>query len=371
VNAHDRIWAALSHEEPDRVPTFAQHIEPLFLEHYDEKYELQDDYGLHQPDLALAKEIGLDSKWNHSGYSVAPRDSRPELPADLQTRFEGKIISDEGQVHARGPNMSWYVDGVLKTPELIREWISYIKTFEVSNETHWNYCGEVWKTGCEIDMVPIPTAGGPTYTSWASVGLDRLAYIVRKYPEVFRDLHAAWSDLAIQQHNCLFEEGIDLVFFCDDHCYKDRCMFSPAQFEDLFVDNFRRMANNAHKHGAKIIMHSDGYLGEEIPLLIKAGIDAAEPLEYEANNRLGPLKEQYGDKISFIGNVAASDVLSYGTVENTIALTKQCILDAAVGGGYILAPGSDVLGTIKIENMKAMIDTTKKFGSYPIDRSLF
>jgi uroporphyrinogen-III decarboxylase len=95
-------------------------------------------------------------------------------------------------------------------------------------------------------------------------------------------------------------------------------------------------------------------------------VDAAEPLEYEALNRLGPLKEQYGDKITLIGNIGASDFLSYGTVEETITITKKCIQDAAVGGGYICAPGSDILTTVKPKNLKAMIDTTRKYGVYPI-----
>ncbi len=372
MDVHERIWKALSHEEPDRVPTFSQHIEPLFLKKYDDQYELQDDYGLHQPDLGLAKELGLDSKWNHSGQAIPPKDRQPELPKDLQERFKGKWVGTEGHVHERSSDgSSWYVDGSLKTPELIRDWISFIKDWETGPESHWKYCGELWQTGIKVGMLPIPTAGGPTYTTWASIGMDRLAYIVRKYPDLFHDLHAAWSDLAIKQHNCLFDQGIDLVFFCDDHCFKDHCLFTPKQFDDLIVPNFTRMADNAHRHGAKILMHSDGNLGEEMPLLIKAGIDAAEPLEYEANNRLKPLKEQFGSKIAFIGNVAASNVLSFGTVDDTIALTKQCILDAADGGGYVLAPGSDVLGTIKIENFKAMIVTAKKYGVYPINKNLF
>lgn len=35
-------------------------------------------------------------------------------------------------------------------------------------------------------------------------------------------------------------------------------------------------------------------------------------------------------------NVPASEALCFGTVEDTIRHTKQCILDAAEGGGYIL-----------------------------------
>ncbi|MHA1683435.1 MAG: uroporphyrinogen decarboxylase family protein, partial [Promethearchaeota archaeon] len=339
-----------------------------FLQRYDEVYEIQDDYGFGgHSDLALAKELGLDSKWHHgAGYS-APPGEMPEIPNELQERFKGMTISHDGHVSLNG----WYQDGVLKTPELIKDWISYIKTFEISPDEYFKHFKHVWENGLERDMVPIPTAGGPTYSAWAAIGMadGRLAYIMRKHPVAFKRLVEAFGDLAVRIHDRLFEIGVDMVFICDDHCYKDRCMFKPSQFDELLVPNFKKMAGNAHKHGAKFFVHSDGFLEEEIPLLIKAGVDAAEPLEYEANNRLGRLKKAYGKKISLIGNVPASDILSYGTVEETIEITKKCILDAAEGGGYVLAPGSDVLGTIKIENFKAMVETVKKYGKYPIDKS--
>jgi Uroporphyrinogen decarboxylase (URO-D) len=369
MKAHERLWKAIQHEEADRVPTFSQHIESPFLQRYDEIYEIQDDYGMLVPELACAKELGLDSKWHHSSSIKISEDNRPDIPPEILKKFEGKFIGNEGSVSERGDDGTWYIDGVLKTPELIKEWISFIKTFEPGSESHWKSIGKIWKAGLETDMVPIPTAGGPTYTSWSSIGLNRLAYITRKYPQLFKDLHSAWCDVAIMQHTCLFEQGIDMVFICDDHCYKDRCMFSPTQFQEFFVDNFKRITKNAEKYGAKVFMHSDGDLTMEIPYLIDAGFAAAEPLEYEAGNRLENLKEKYGDKITLIGNVAASDVLSYGTLDETIALTKKCMKDAAEGGGYILAPGSDVLGTIKIENFKAMIATVKKYGNYPLDKS--
>ncbi|MFW9952554.1 MAG: uroporphyrinogen decarboxylase family protein [Candidatus Thorarchaeota archaeon] len=62
-------------------------------------------------------------------------------------------------------------------------------------------------------------------------------------------------------------------------------------------------------------------------------------------------------------------MLTYGSVEKTIDTTKQALQDAGRGGGYILGAGSDILGTCKYENVKAMVDTVKKYGKYPIASS--
>jgi len=58
--------------------------------------------------------------------------------------------------------------------------------------------------------------------------------------------------------------------------------------------------------------------------------------------------------------------LCLGSIEFTVEITKQCIKDAAAGGGLILAPGANILATAKVENVRAMIETNNKFGVYPI-----
>ena len=213
----------------------------------------------------------------------------PELPPELKPKFEKLFINSDGhasELRIENSKTSggshWYVDGVLKTPELIRDWLSYMKTFEYQDSSYYTQLYNVWTDSQEKDFLPIPTSLGPDYTAWAGIGMDRIAYMMRKYPTEVADLFLGWAKVAVEMQTRLFEAGIDMVFFCDDHCYKDRCMINPQQFEQFIYPAMKLMADNAHKHGAKIFLHSDGYLVEEMPLVIKAGIDAAEPLEYEA-----------------------------------------------------------------------------------------
>lgn len=58
--------------------------------------------------------------------------------------------------------------------------------------------------------------------------------------------------------------------------------------------------------------------------------------------------------------------ITYGSIETTIEATKQALQDAAESGGYILGAGSDILSTCKYENVKVMVETVKKSGTYPI-----
>ncbi|HMF33396.1 MAG TPA: uroporphyrinogen decarboxylase family protein [Candidatus Lokiarchaeia archaeon] len=368
MNAHDRLLAALSHEKPDCVPTFSQTLEQGFLKAYDQEVELQDDYGFADVQLMVAKELGFDAHWVHFGFSQAPERGKPEIPLDLRPQMEKYVIGDGGEIFGKNEKgEDWYVGGILKTPELLQEWTDYVHTFKLADEAKYATFADTWKHGCEVDCVPIPTAGSPIYSTWSGIGMGRVAYMMRKFPSLVEGLLDAWTNLCIEGHKRLFELGATMVFVCDDHAQKDRGFFSPAQFEHFFEPVYTRLSENAHRHGAKFLLHTDGYLVDEMPNLVRAGVDAAEPLEYEAGNRLGPLKERYGKNIAFIGNVPASEVLCFGTVDDTIHSTKTCIRDAGEGGGLVLAAGANILATSRVANVQAMITTTREYGTYPLD----
>jgi hypothetical protein len=369
MKAHDRIWKALCHEEPDRVPTFTQSIEDPFVRRFDDAVGIEDEAGLSPDvgmDMVLARQLGFDSKWIHLHGSSAPAR---DFPAELPPMPADQSVSKTGQIHVRSKDgsKSWYYDGALKTPELVKAWIPYIKDFTVPDASYYKIIKKMWDAGCAKDIVPIPTAGAPTMDTWASIGMRRFSYMTRKHPELVERLINTWCDVVIEEHHCIFEAGIPYVFICDDHAQKERLMMSPTDWERFVEPVYQRLANNARKHGAKFLVHTDGNLNESFPGMYRAGVDAAEPLEYEAGMRLKSLKEKYGDKITLIGNVPSSDALCLGSVEFTIEMTKQCIKDAAAGGGLILAPGANILASAKIENVKAMIETNKKYGVYPID----
>ncbi|MBD3185886.1 hypothetical protein GF325_03570 [Candidatus Bathyarchaeota archaeon] len=368
MDPHQRIMKALNHEEPDRVPTFSQSIEEPFIERFDENVgvdeALFDELFPSLPvDFVFAKALGFDSKWMHLGGLQAPPGDHP----DVSNVPEGCTVNNSGRFYkrnSRGEN--WYQDGALKTPELLKDWISYIKTFTTRDESYFRSFASMWEFGINHGILPIPTIGGPTYMTWSSIGIGKFGYMLRKHRKLVKELITAWTTKTIEAHSLLFEQNVDMVFICDDFAQKDRLMMHPSDFNEVVIPNYNRMVKNAHDHGAKFIVHSDGDLSEAFPGMVDAGVDGAEPLEYEAGMRLKDLKLRFGEDICLIGNVPASSALCVGTAEYTRDITKQCIKDAAAGGGFILSAGANILATTKIENVQVMIETTKKYGQYPI-----
>jgi uroporphyrinogen-III decarboxylase len=58
-----------------------------------------------------------------------------------------------------------------------------------------------------------------------------------------------------------------------------------------------------------------------------------------------------------------TDILCTGTTDDVKAYCKQLIDVAGKGGGFILSSGV-ILDTAKPENVRAMIEFTKEYGTY-------
>ena len=78
------------------------------------------------------------------------------------------------------------------------------------------------------------------------------------------------------------------------------------------------------------------------------------------------IKQRYGDKIAICGNVDSTYMLPFGSKEEVIKETMECIKIGASGGGYILASDSDIRDDMPVENILAMFETGRKYGKYPI-----
>ena len=80
---------------------------------------------------------------------------------------------------------------------------------------------------------------------------------------------------------------------------------------------------------------------------------------------LPAIKEEFGDKLSFLGAIDISHAMP-GTIEEVIAEAKLRISQLAPGGGYILAPSNHMQADVPLENVIALYETARTFGTYPI-----
>lgn len=159
---------------------------------------------------------------------------------------------------------------------------------------------------------------------------------------------------------------LDVLWTSDDFGGQQGSLISRQDFVEQVkpwqkkrVDYIRERAPNA-----KIFHHTCGSAYEVIPELIDIGYDGLNPLQPFAKN-MEPerLKEEFGDKLFFLGGLDHQFILSKSTQE-VKEFTERLIKAYAPGGGYILGPTHVVPRNTRVEGIIAACDHVLEIGKY-------
>jgi uroporphyrinogen decarboxylase len=102
-----------------------------------------------------------------------------------------------------------------------------------------------------------------------------------------------------------------------------------------------------------------------LPDLIDCGFNAIHPVEPKAMDS-SALKARYGGKLALLGNIEIGEILTLGTPEMVAEEVRQRIRALAPGGGYAVGSSNTVAHYVRLENFKAMVQATRRYGQYPI-----
>jgi len=134
-------------------------------------------------------------------------------------------------------------------------------------------------------------------------------------------------------------------------------MISPAHYEEFIVPRIREQADALHREGVFVTNTSDGDLWPVIEsFLIGTNVDGYGEIDGIAGMDLGVLKERYGDRICFLGNLDIKRVLCSGTVEDSKRMMIECIEKGWGNGGHVIMTSNVVHRDVKPENYLAALD---------------
>ena len=123
------------------------------------------------------------------------------------------------------------------------------------------------------------------------------------------------------------------------------------------------------KADVKLCYHSCGSVIPFIEDLVEMGVDILTPIQVSAANMdTKRLKNDFGDRISFLGGVDTQRVMPFGTVDEVRDEVKKRIEDLAPNGGYILGAVHNIQPEVPPENIFAMFDAARKYGGYPLNK---
>jgi uroporphyrinogen decarboxylase len=155
-----------------------------------------------------------------------------------------------------------------------------------------------------------------------------------------------------------------VVVFGDDYADKNATLMSPKHFKEFILPGLKRCVDAAHEAGAYVIKHTDGNIMGILDMIIETGIDGLNPLEPVAGMDIGLLKEKYGNRVCLVGNIDCGYLLSQAPVEEVRRVTRETILKAKPGGGFMLSSSNSIHSSVRPENFMAMIETWRQYRDY-------
>jgi len=320
LSHRERVLRAIDHQEVDRIPCF-------YRAEQDVNDRVMAAYGLSSL-LDIHRHFGSDSIQLFAPYHPY---SLPEL-ADVES---------VDQIY----DAKWPDSSVLNIEECVKQ-------AKEARDTGLAVYGGVWAS---IFTVSRRTFGEERYLIALSLEPELITALITRLTDFFLELNKAYLDACA--------EYVDVYYFGSDFGTQLSLFISPDMFRQFYKPSLTRMAAQAKEYGLKVMYHTCGAVTSIIPDLADCGIDILDPVQVSAVG-MDPanLAEKYKGSITFHGGISTQTTLPFGTPEQVKEEVKRTI-DLLGPTGFIIAPDQHMIGDTPIENIQAMFDAIKEYGT--------
>lgn len=193
----------------------------------------------------------------------------------------------------------------------------------------------------------------------ASFGMETALMNMVANPEIYQAVDDKIVNFYLRANELILEATkgmLDAIIIANDFGTQRGLMISRDMIHKYVMPGSKKLIDQAHSYGVKVIYHSCGAVFDAMPELIEAGADFIHPLQATAAG-MDPrrIKAAYGDKISFCGGVDIQELLPNGTPEQVRAKVRE--LREIFPTGLIISPSQGViLDDVPPENIAAMLD---------------
>jgi uroporphyrinogen decarboxylase len=378
MTPRQRVNTALSHEEPDTVPT-ALGGGP---------YGIVDDLYLR---LVKLLDLGEPVIPFRVGHSISYMDDRllEKLGTDIRYCWPGQLPNSPsvpgtngetfydyyGQVWKRSLPYYYVGDPILKEADNIDD---------IDRLIHWpDLSDSRWMTGVveRARLLSEQTDYFVVMRMVASHGPFQTACDLRSTEAFLMDmtLNPEFAIILLDKVTTTLEGLIKLAMQAggkyfnmielpgDDYAGNSNPIMSPAMFGKFIKPCIMRLVKVVKEHNpdTKIMLHSDGAINKLLEDIIDIGIDVIHPLEPLPATDLAVVKEKFGQQVTFLGGIDISHAMP-GSREEVIAEVILRIAQLASGGGYIIAPSNHLQTDVPADNVVTLFKSAHEFGKYPL-----
>ena len=200
--------------------------------------------------------------------------------------------------------------------------------------------------------------------AWALMGMESFLTAFYTHPKEIHELLTRITDYDIQVFDRYLELGVDAVSFSEDLGSQKALMMSPDTFRAFILPQYERCFAHVLSGGKVVRFHSCGQVQEIVSDLAGIGVTLLNPIQARANDLAAVKADAVAGGMALEGGID-SHLLVIGTPEQVRRETLRVLGVLGPGGGYVLGPDQGM--PWPEANYRAMIDTAKVFGRYPLD----
>ncbi|MHA1342723.1 MAG: uroporphyrinogen decarboxylase family protein [Promethearchaeota archaeon] len=198
------------------------------------------------------------------------------------------------------------------------------------------------------------------------MGLTYYFKMLLKNPKFIKEVHDVIAEFTKACYMSYMDAGAEVFIESGDLAYKTRPMMSPKKFYEVLLPAYKKITDAVHERGGKIVLHTDGHITPLLDFIVDCGFDGLHSLEPTAGVDLALVKKKVGNKLCLMGNIDVAHVLVEGTKKEVYDAVKYAIKTAGNGGGFIVSAANMHPG-VKVQNLRWMVDATRKYGKYPLN----
>jgi len=383
MTSRERVIEAIEHRETDRVPV---------------------DFGNRCWTIVNAPPYGYKALCEYLNISDYPEPKivyLMNIVVNVDERILRKFNADIRDLGAGGLGVERLPDGTLRdldnhgiiykpagpyfsVPDTLAPLRNAISKEEIEEYPYWSdYTNPVYVEGKEEEATHLHQHTDYAISAWVPNIFHRYAFLrgfnnfmldMRINVDFFRALAnriLETSKTFVREFLGRVGELVDIVCIGDDMGTQSQPFMSVDDFRKFIKPYWAELIREIKKHTeAKILLHCCGSIYPLINDIIEVGFDVLNPIQPLAY-QMEPerLKRDFGDRICFLGGMDIQRLLPFGTPAQIREGVRKVINILASGGGYILAPSHNIEPETPPENIVAMYEAAKEFGTYPIRSS--
>jgi uroporphyrinogen decarboxylase len=247
-----------------------------------------------------------------------------------------------------------------ESPRLIL--VSYAQRF--AEPVTWDDVARRYAELQERELYTVFFCYGPYEATWRHHGFEQTLMDMAAEPSLLSEMFDAHITFVIEILEDIISRGLapDGLFISEDIAYRRGPYFSPKTYRELLFPYHRKLGDFLRGKGIDFFMHSDGDMRLLIPHLIDAGFNVLQPLEVQCGMDVVELKKEYGDDLTFMGNISVLDMGgSRAEIEEEI---NRKIPVAMKDGGYIFHSDHSVPPDVSWDNYQYVIELVHRYGTY-------